>query len=137
MSNKNKDFNKLLAGKFKKKEFAQAYIMGLVNEESLNLEEALRESAVLMGLQVFADKTGISMRNLSDFISKKKRLTFASIEQCLRKGFDLQVKMRVEAVGAKGFRSIKKTLDAGNSGLDKKTASKSGGADPIEQASKA
>ena len=48
MTNINKDFNELVASKFENLEFSQAYIMNLVNEEEMNLGDALRETIISM-----------------------------------------------------------------------------------------
>ena len=101
MANRHKDFNKLLASKFENPEFAQAYIMNLINDEKMNLEEALRETIVSMGLQVFASKTEASIQNISDFVNKRRKFTTGTIDKYLHKAFNLKIKISVEPIDVK------------------------------------
>lgn len=100
MANRHKDFNQLVADKFKNREFAQAYITNLVNKEKMNLEEAFRETIIAMGLQAFADKAEVSIQYISDFTNKRKKLTTDTIKKYLYKVFKLKIKISIEAVGA-------------------------------------
>ena len=101
MANRHKDFDKLLASKFKNKKFAQAYIVNLVNEEGMSLEEALRETIVSMGLLVFANKAGVSIQYVSDFVAKRKTLSTDTIAKYLHKVFYLNVTMNLRAANKK------------------------------------
>ena len=96
MKNSHKNFNELVAKKFKDKEFAQAYIMNLINEENMSLESALRETIISMGVQAFADKADVSVQYLSDFVNKKYSLSTSDINQYLQKAFNLKVKVTLE-----------------------------------------
>ena len=98
MANRHRDFNELVATQFEDAEFAQAYITNLINEEDIELEEALRETIVSMGLQAFADKADISIQYVSDFVKKRKKFSTESIDKYLQKAFGLKVKMSVESV---------------------------------------
>ncbi len=97
MANRHRDFDELVAAQFEDAEFAQAYITNLINEESMELDEALRETIVSMGLQTFADKADISIQYVSDFVKKRKNFSTESIDKYLRKAFGLRVKMSVES----------------------------------------
>lgn len=101
MANRHKDFDKLVARKFKNKKFGQAYIMNLVNEEDMGLEEALRETIVSMGLLAFANKAGISIQYVSDFVAKRKTLSTDTIAKYLHRVFNLNVTMNLETAGKK------------------------------------
>ena len=101
MANRHKDFDKLMASKFKNKEFAQAYIINLVNEESMSLEEALHETIVSMGLLAFADRAGVSIQYVSDFVAKRKKLSTDTIIKYLYKVFYLNVTMNFEVAEKK------------------------------------
>lgn len=101
MANKHKDFNKLVVSKFENIEFAQAYIMNLINNEKMNLEEALRETIKSMGLQTFANKAEVSIQYTSDFVNRKKRLTTDAIDKYLHKAFNLKIKVSVEPIDIK------------------------------------
>ena len=101
MANRHKNFDKLVAGKFKNKKFAQAYIVNLVNEEGMSLEEALRETIISMGLLAFANKAGVSIQYVSDFVAKRKKLSIDTIIKYLHKVFYLNVTMNLKAIDKK------------------------------------
>ena len=101
MANRNKDFNELVASKFENLEFSQAYIMNLINEEEMNLGDALRETIISMGLKTFADKADLSIQYVSDFVKKRKSFSTNAIDQYLQRVFSLKVKIRVESVNGK------------------------------------
>lgn len=98
MANRHKDFNELIASKFENVEFAQLYITNLINEEGMELEDALRETIVSMGLQSFADKADISIQYVSDFVKKRKKFSTEAITKYLKKAFNLKIKISVEAI---------------------------------------
>ena len=98
MANRHKDFNKLVASKFKNRKFAQAYIMNLINKEGMSLEKALRTTIISMGLQVFAEKAGLSVQYISDFVNKRRKLTTKAMDKYLHKVFRLKIKISVESV---------------------------------------
>lgn len=98
MANRHKDFNELIATKFENVEFSQAYIMTLINDEEMSIDEALRETIIAMGLQPFADKAEISIQYVSDFVKKRKKFSTESIDKYLQKAFNLKIKMSVESV---------------------------------------
>ena len=101
MANKHKDFNELLASKFENTEFAQFYIMNLINDEKMSLEEALRETIISMGLQEFANRAGVSIQHISDFVNKRRKFTTNTIDKYLHKAFNLKIKITVEPTGTK------------------------------------
>ena len=98
MANRHKNFNELVASQFEDAEFAQVYIMNLINNEEISLEDALRETVIAMGLQVFSNKAGLSIQYVSDFVNKRKKFSTKSIDKYLQKVFGLRVKISVEAV---------------------------------------
>lgn len=98
MANRHGDFNELLATKFQDREFAQLYIMNLINEEGMDIDEALRETIISMGLQPFADKAGISIQYVSDFVKKRRNFSTDAIDKYLKKAFSLKIKMSVESI---------------------------------------
>ena len=97
MANRHKDFNELVASQFDDLEFSQIYIMNLINEENLPLDQALKETIKSMGLQTFANKAEISIQYVSDFISGRKKLSTDTIDKYLQKVFSLKIKISVEA----------------------------------------
>ena len=98
MANRHEDFSELVANQFKNLEFSQAYVMNLINEENLTLEEALRETIVSMGLQAFADKAEVSIQYVSDFVKKRRRLSTKTMDKYLHKVFKLKIKISVESI---------------------------------------
>ncbi len=98
MANRHKDFNKLVASQFEDAEFAQMYIMNLINNEKRGLEDALRETITAMGLQAFSNKAELSIQNVSDFVSKRKKFSAKLVDKYLQKVFGLKVKISVETV---------------------------------------
>ncbi len=96
MANRHKDFDELVASQFSDIEFAQIYIMNLINGEGMSLEDALKETIISMGLQAFAKKANVSVQHISDFINERKKLSTDSIEKYLQKVFGLKVRMQVE-----------------------------------------
>ena len=101
MANRHKNFDKLVASQFKDEEFSQFYIMNLINEEKMNLDDALRETIISMGLQSFSDKAGISIQYVSDFINKRRKLTTETINKYLERVFNLKIKLSVEPIDKK------------------------------------
>ena len=97
MANRHKDFDELLAAQFADIKFAQAYIINLVDNEGMDLEDALRETIIAMGLQEFASKADLSIQYVSDFVNKRKKLSIETISKHLQNIFGLKMKIIVEA----------------------------------------
>ena len=97
MANRHKDFDELLAAQFDDVKFAQAYIINLIDNEDMNLEEALRETIIAMGLQEFANKANLSIQYVSDFVNKRRRLSIETINKYFQSIFGLKTRIIVEA----------------------------------------
>ena len=97
MANRHKDFNELVAIQFTDTKFSQAYIINLIDNEGMSLEDALRETIIAMGLQFFAGKANLSIQYVSDFVNKRKKFSIESIDKYLQKVFKLKMKIMVEA----------------------------------------
>lgn len=97
MANRHKDFNELVAQEFEDLGFAQAYITNLINNEDLSLEDALRESIKSMGLQAFAEKAGISISYVSDFVNKRRKWSTDNLMKYVEQVFGLKVKISIES----------------------------------------
>lgn len=97
MANRHKDFDELLAAQFGEIEFAQAYIINLIENEEMDLEDALRETIVAMGLQEFADKADLSIQYVSDFVNKRRNFSIETVNKYLQSIFGLKTKIVVEA----------------------------------------
>jgi hypothetical protein len=96
MANRHGDFDELVASQFEGLEFSQTYLMLLINEEGLTLEEALRQTIISMGLQAFAGRADLSIQYVSDFVNKRRKFTTDSIDKYLQKAFQLKVKFSVD-----------------------------------------
>lgn len=96
MANRHKDFNELVAKEFENLGFAQAYITNLINNEHLSLEDALRESIKSMGLQTFAEKAGISISYVSDFVNKRRKWSTDNLIKYISQVFQLKVKLKID-----------------------------------------
>ena len=97
MANRHKDFDELLAAQFADIKFAQAYIINLIDSEGMDLEDALRETIIAMGLQEFANKTNLSIQYVSDFVNKRRKLSIETINKYLQSIFGLKMRIIVEA----------------------------------------
>lgn len=95
MANRHKSFNELVAEEFKDLRFAQAYITNLINNERLSVDKALRESIKSMGLQAFADKAGISISYVSDFVNRRRKWSTDNIIKYIKKVFKLKLTIAV------------------------------------------
>ena len=73
MANRNKSYDKVLAQKFKNQRYAQGYLINILKRENLSMDEALRETIKAMGLKAFANKAGLSIQAVSDFVSKRQK----------------------------------------------------------------
>ena len=100
MANRNKDFNELVAKEFEDLGFAQIYITNLIDKEGLSLEEALRESIKSMGLQVFANKSGASIANVSDFVNQRRKWSTDTLIKHIERVFQLKAQIVFKKVTA-------------------------------------
>jgi hypothetical protein len=98
MANRNKSYNEILASKFENLEYAQGYLLNIVESEELSIEEALRETIKAMGLQNFADKAELSIQGVSDFVSKRHKWSTEKISKLICKVFQLKVRTTLEVL---------------------------------------
>ena len=54
MANRNKSYDEVIAKKFENLEYAQGYLLNIVESEGLAIDKALREVIKAMGLQNFS-----------------------------------------------------------------------------------
>ncbi|CBW26527.1 hypothetical protein BMS_1690 [Halobacteriovorax marinus SJ] len=97
MANRHGSYNEVLSEKFNDKEYAREYLLNLVNEEELSLEDAISEVIKAMSLTKFAKLSGQSISQTSDFISKRQRWSSDKLIKITKKVFDLQVKLTIES----------------------------------------
>jgi len=98
MANRHRDFDELVAIQFQDIEFSQIYLITLINDEGMDLENALRECIISMGLKVFAEKAGTSIQHVSDFVKKRKKFSMELMDKYLQKVFELKLKVSVEVL---------------------------------------
>lgn len=97
MANRNKSYDEVLAGKFENLEYAQGYLLDIVESERLSVDEALRETIKAMGLQNFANKAEVSIQGVSDFVAKRHKWSADKLSKLIDKVFHLKVKLTLEA----------------------------------------
>ena len=96
MANRHKSYDKVLAKKFESSKYARLYLVNIIKKEKLPLDEALRETIKAMGLKSFADKSGLSIQAVSDFVAKRQKWSMDKISNHVRKVFNLKVKLSLE-----------------------------------------
>ena len=96
MANRNKSYDEVLAQKFKKARYARGYLMNIIENEKLSVDEALRETIKAMGLKYFSDKSGLSIQAVSDFVSKRQKWSMDKLSNHIEDVFKLKVRLSVE-----------------------------------------
>ena len=97
MANRNSSYDEIISEKFNSLEYAQGYLLHIVEEENLPLEQALRETIKAMGLQKFSSASDLSIQAVSDFVSKRKRWSTDKLAKHIEVVFKLKVKLSLEA----------------------------------------
>jgi hypothetical protein len=93
MANRHKSYDDILVPKFENIEYAQAYLLNIVTEEKLPIDEALRETIKAMSLGAFAQKSGQSIQAVSDFVSKRQKWSSDKLIKIIDQAFSLKVKL--------------------------------------------
>ena len=96
MANRNKSYDKVLAQKFKKSEYARGYLMNIIKREKLSVDEALRETIKAMGLKYFSNKSGLAIQAVSDFVAERQNWSMDKLSTHIENVFKLKVKLSVE-----------------------------------------
>ncbi len=96
MANRNKSYDEVLASKFENLKFAQGYLLNIVKNEGLSIDEALCETIKAMGLQNFADKSDLSIQGVSDFVAKRQKWSTDKLSKLINEVFKLKVKLILE-----------------------------------------
>jgi len=96
MANRHRSYDEVIAKSFENTEYAQCFLLHIVNDEGLSVEEALRESIKAMGLQNYASKSNLSIQAVSDFVSKRRKWSSDKIAKQVEKVFKLKVKLTIE-----------------------------------------
>ena len=96
MPNRNKSYDKVLAKKFDDLEYAQGYLLNIVNSEGLTVDEALRETIKAMGFQKFSKKSNLSIQSVSNFVLKRQKWSIDKLTKHIAQVFNLKVKLSLE-----------------------------------------
>lgn len=96
MANRNKSYDDVLANKFENLEYAQGYLINIVESEELSIDEALRETIKAMGLQRFSEKSNLSIQAVSDFVAKRQKWSTDKVSKHIFEVFKLKVKIILE-----------------------------------------
>ncbi len=96
MPNRNKSYDKIIAKKFDNLEYAQGYLLNIVNHEGLTVDEALRETIKAMGLQRFSKRSNLSIQFVSDFVLKRQKWSTDKLTKHIAQVFNLKVKLSLE-----------------------------------------
>ena len=91
MANRNKNYSEILAKKFDNLEYAQGYLLNIAESEDLPLADVLRETIQAMGLQNFAEKSGLSIQAVSDFVSQRQQWSTDKVIKHIEQIFELKV----------------------------------------------
>lgn len=100
MTSKNKSCDAVLASRFDKLEYAQGYLINIVENEGFSIDEALRETIKAMGVQRFTDQAGISIQEVSDFVANRHQWSNEKLSKLIEKVFKLKVKLLLEPSNA-------------------------------------
>ncbi len=96
MANRHKSYDDVMVKKFENPQYAQEYLLNIVETEEISLDEALRETIRAMGLQAFANKSGLSIQAVSDFVSKRQKWSTDKLVKQIENVFNLKVKLSLE-----------------------------------------
>lgn len=94
---RNNAYNEALAKEFEDVNFAQEYLLALVNDEDepMTIEEALRFTIPRMGVSEFARKIGKSKSDVDKFLREERNPKPETLAEYL-KPFNLRPKMILE-----------------------------------------
>lgn len=90
MPKRTKSYDEYFAKKLQDIEYARDYILVLVREENMSVEEVLIQLAESMGQKEFADMTGTTKQRINAFVTGRLKLTIPTIERFL-KPFGLEI----------------------------------------------
>ena len=96
MANRNKSYDEVLAKKFENLEYAKKYLLNIIDKEKLSVDDALCETIKAMGLQSFAEKSGLAIQAVSDFVNQRQKWSTDKITKHIEEVFRLKVKLSLE-----------------------------------------
>lgn len=85
--------------RMKNKKFAQEYILSLIEDEPMTVEEALRFTIQRMGTSDFALFVGDIVQSVDKFIKGNRKLKPETLDRYLRP-FGLKIKISIEKLKA-------------------------------------
>lgn len=91
MKHSNSEPSNLLALQLHSNEFAKFYFNYCLQQEGLDLEEALRESIRSMGVRVFSCIADMDLSSVSDFAHRRSAWSSSQIRSVSEKVFDLRI----------------------------------------------
>ena len=96
---RSNSYDEKLSQKLKNPEFAQEYLLALVDDEdeSMSIEDALRHAILKMGTTDFAKLVNDDKANVDKFLKGKRLLKEDTLNRYLRP-FSLRVKKALEKV---------------------------------------
>ncbi len=97
MANRNKSYDEVLAKKFENLEYAQGYLLNIMKNERVSIHKALQETIKAMGLQSFANRSGLSIQSVSDFVKKRQKWSTDKLAKHIKKVFRLNVIVSLES----------------------------------------
>lgn len=96
MANRHKNYDDVMVKKFESPQYAQEYLLNIVESEEISIDEALRETIKAMSLQAFAEKSGLSIQAVSDFVSKRQKWSTDKLSKQIGNVFNLKIKLSLE-----------------------------------------
>ena len=96
MANRNKSYDEILAKKFENLEYAQLYILNIIENEHASISEALIETIKAMGLKAFANRSKLSIQAVSDFVAQRQRWSTDKLAKHIEDAFRLKMKLSLE-----------------------------------------
>ena len=96
MANRHKNYDDVMVKKFENPQYAQEYLLNIVESEELSIDEALRETIKAMSLQAFSERSGLSIQAVSDFVAKRQKWSTDKLVKQIGNVFNLKVKLSLE-----------------------------------------
>ena len=98
MPKRTKSYDKMMAEKFQDIDYARDYLIFLVDEEEMPVEEALITLAQKMGEKEFAHFIGTTKQKVNDFIKGRRPASFTTIIRYLQPfELDLEIGLREDS----------------------------------------
>lgn len=90
MPKRTESYDKMIADKLQDVNYAREYLIVLVDEEEMSVEEALITLAQKMGEKEFAQLTGTTKQKINDFVKGRRPASFTILNRYLEP-FDLEL----------------------------------------------